>query len=266
MSKKQKDKFSFWPSDWLGGTTGMTAAERGVYIDLLCCQWQRGPMQEAQALLAGRAEPELVRQVLAEKFHRNPDGSWQNNRLEQERKRKASQTRAKAPRIDSGERLMVSLLEGLETGLMAYRPAEPPLLVFPCRGEPSSWGLSAEQVDKWQQLYEGLDVLAEARKALAWVEANGSKTAGGMTRFLVTWLNRATNSSGGGKARPESKTFRQVDADAKRRMLIKLKLEQTGLNHRDAERLSNLDEDSAMAEAKRLLGQTQFIAQEEIPW
>jgi len=88
-----------------------------------------------------------------------------------------------------------------------------------------------------------------------------------MTRFLVKWLNRATNSSGGSKARPEPKTFRQVDVDAKRRMLVKLKLEAAGLNPRDAERLSNLDEASALQEAKRLMQtQTAVVTQEEIPW
>lgn len=244
----------------------MTPAQRGVYIDLLCCQWQRGPMQEAQALVAGHGEADLVLQVLIEKFHRNPDGTWQNNRLEQERKRKASQKPAKRSKRDSDERLLNLGLDATEASLTRLIPAERALLVFPCRAEPSSWALTAEQVDKWQRLYQGLDVLAEARKALAWVEANGCKTAGGMTKFLVKWLNNAIDRSFGSKPRQEAKTFRQVDADAKRRMLIKLKLEQAGLNPRDAERLSNLDENSAMAEAKRLLGQTQFLTQEEIPW
>jgi hypothetical protein len=266
MAKRKN--FPLYPDDWLGGTMTMTAAERGVYIDLLCASWSKGgPLTYEEALAAGRQESEIVRSVLDKKFHRNPDGTLQNNRLEQERKQKPAKARKKAPRIDSGELLPIDGLKGLETGLTLYRPAEPPLLVFPCRGEPSNWGLTAEQVEKWKQLYPGLDVLAECRKALAWVEANGSKTAGGMTRFLVKWLNRATNSSGSSKPRPEPKTFRQVDADAKRRMLVKLKLEAAGLNPRDAERLSNLDEASALQEATRLMkSQTAVITQEEIPW
>jgi len=266
MAKRKN--FPLYPDDWLGGTMTMTASERGVYIDLLCASWSKGgPLTDEEAMAAGRQEAEIVRSVLDKKFHRNPDGTLQNNRLEQERKRKPSQTRKKAPRIVSGELLPIEGLEIPQTGLTLHRPDEPPLLIFPCRGEPSSWGLTAEQVDKWQRLYQGLDVLAECSKALAWAEANGSKTAGGMTRFLVKWLNRATNSSGGSKARPEPKTFRQVDVDAKRRMLVKLKLEAAGLNPRDAERLSNLDEASALKEAKRLMEtQTAVITQEEIPW
>lgn len=33
----------FWPSDWLAGTSGLTAAERGVYITILALIYeQRG--------------------------------------------------------------------------------------------------------------------------------------------------------------------------------------------------------------------------------
>jgi hypothetical protein len=69
------------------------------------------------------------------------------------------------------------------------------LLTFPCDGQRKSWGLSRDQIANWSSLYPKLDVLAECRKALAWVESDPSrrKTHRGMTRFLVDWLNRATN-------------------------------------------------------------------------
>lgn len=264
MSRK-KDMFQFWPSDWLGGTASLTAAERGVYIDLLAEQWQRGPLAEPEALAAGRAEPQIVRSVLVKKFHQNPDGTWQNNRLEQERQRAGRGKLRKAPKIDSDERLFPADDLGQETRLSVYKPELPPVLVFDCRGEPSKWGLTSEQVQAWQDLYQGLDVLAECRKALAWTQANGGKTAGGMTRFLVTWLNRATDKSGGSKQQPQ--TFRERDGENKKRMLFRLRLEQMGIDPRNAERLSNLSEQAAMTEAKRILNnQTQLITQEEIPW
>jgi hypothetical protein len=184
---KANQRFSFWTSDWIGGTSSLTPAERGVYIDLLAEQWQRGPLDESQALAAGRADAELVRQVLAKKFHRNPDGRWQNNRLEQERGKSRPRP---APRpTDAGT---VS--------------AAAPLLVFPCRGEPATWGLDAAQVQAWKDLYQGVDVLAECHKALAWVQANGGKTAKGMARFLVNWLNRVTDSTKGSRASDAAKT------------------------------------------------------------
>jgi hypothetical protein len=60
------------------------------------------------------------------------------------------------------------------------------------------WELTFAQVDEWAGLYPGLDVVAEAAKALAWVKANNRKTAKGMPRFLVSWLGRATNGARGG--------------------------------------------------------------------
>lgn len=74
-------------------------------------------------------------------------------------------------------------------------PPSPPLLVFPTDGKPREWALRREQVDEWATVYTSLDVLAECRAALAWVRADAGrrKTPGGMARFLVGWLNRATN-------------------------------------------------------------------------
>ena len=68
-------------------------------------------------------------------------------------------------------------------------------LLFPVAG-PSlhgTWVLTQEQMSRWVTTYPALDVLAECRKALAYVEANTKQTARGMPRFLVAGLNRATN-------------------------------------------------------------------------
>lgn len=87
----------------------------------------------------------------------------------------------------------------LENSPAALAPTEPPLLVFPTIGsEGHEWPLSAEQVAEWQGLFPGLDILAEARKALAWVGADKGrrKTFRGMPKFLVNWFNRAVDRSG----------------------------------------------------------------------
>ncbi len=77
--------------------------------------------------------------------------------------------------------------------------ATPAVLWLPCRasrrGDPPAWGLSQDQVDRWQAIFPGFDVLAEARKAEAWLQANPGrwKTPRGMARFLLSWLERANN-------------------------------------------------------------------------
>jgi len=80
----------------------------------------------------------------------------------------------------------------------AAEPKPPPadvVLVFPCAGKAAEWPLTQRQIDAWVAAYPGVDVMAECRKAWAWVEASPKrrKTAAGMPRFLVAWLNRATD-------------------------------------------------------------------------
>lgn len=66
---------------------------------------------------------------------------------------------------------------------------------FKTVGKPESWILTTGRIDEWQAAYPNLDVRSQCRMALAWLDANPikRKTASGMPRFLVNWLNNATN-------------------------------------------------------------------------
>lgn len=218
-------KFSFFPDDWLAGTMTLTAAERGAYIDLLATCWSVGALTEAEALAAGRADAETVRSVLRKKFRETAEGRWINHRLERERKKSRT-----APKMSGDER------KGTERGLIqadaigAQAVTEAALAVFPCRGVIKTWSLTESQVEAWERLFPGVDVRGECLKALAWVQANGGKTSGGMTRFLVSWLNRATDSRAGkivGAVRATIQpTFKQVDQSERERMLERLRREE----------------------------------------
>lgn len=75
-------------------------------------------------------------------------------------------------------------------------PPSPAALTFPTVGQGGArWDLREAKVTEWQALYPGLDILGESRRALAWIEASPErrKTSRGMERFLVAWLNRATD-------------------------------------------------------------------------
>lgn len=79
-------------------------------------------------------------------------------------------------------------------------PAPAPFMVFPVKGEPRSWNLSKRQVDRWQEMFPGLDVPATMRDCLVWQEAappGKQKTARGMTKFLSGWLIRNQDSGRG---------------------------------------------------------------------
>ena len=76
----------------------------------------------------------------------------------------------------------------------------PVVLEFPTVGtDGSSWRLRRVQVDEWRASYPNLDVVAECRKARAWVMANPGrrKTAKGMPKFLNAWLARSVDSGRG---------------------------------------------------------------------
>lgn len=78
-------------------------------------------------------------------------------------------------------------------------PAQPAILEFPVTGPGSgTWPLTADKVAEWAALFPTLDVLAECRKALAWVRENprNRKTASGMGRFLVGWFTRTIDRGG----------------------------------------------------------------------
>ena len=76
---------------------------------------------------------------------------------------------------------------------MPNEPHSPIVLWYPVRGQITRWALRDDQLSAWLAVYPRLDVLSECRKAWAWLEASPErrKTAKGMPRFLVGWLNRA---------------------------------------------------------------------------
>lgn len=65
-------------------------------------------------------------------------------------------------------------------------------MTFPTK-DGQGWILSPMVLEVWADVYAGLDVEQELRKASLWLDANPSrrKTARGMKRFLICWLNRA---------------------------------------------------------------------------
>lgn len=102
--------------------------------------------------------------------------------------------------------------KGVQEGKGTDVCAEPPsvstpsavVLIYPTSGKPQEWALTQAQIDEWADLYPNVAVEGEAKKALAWVKADlqRKKTAGGMPRFLVNWLNNAVRR---GDTRPVSR-------------------------------------------------------------
>jgi hypothetical protein len=72
---------------------------------------------------------------------------------------------------------------------------------FPCDGKEKEWHLTEQLAGELSALFPALDVMAQARLALAWVQAapDRRKTSRGMRRFITGWLTR-TQERGGARA------------------------------------------------------------------
>lgn len=93
------------------------------------------------------------------------------------------------------------------------------IAIFPVVGKGGSeWVLAESQLASWSELYPTIDVMSEVRKALAWIVANPGrrKTSRGMPQFLVGWLNRATDRSGGRRSSAGDQPFTQRELEAAR--------------------------------------------------
>jgi len=79
----------------------------------------------------------------------------------------------------------------------------PVLYSVPVIGDPAnpSWDLTRGLLNDLSTYYPGCDMEKEIRAAVAWILANPEKrkTAGGMRRFLTSWVNRAVNQPGVGR-------------------------------------------------------------------
>lgn len=84
-TKKRLPYFKFFPADFLGGVTWLTNEQVGVYIQLLCVEWEGGPLPRDLAAIERRVPGvTLAWPALQPKFIETPDG-WINERLEAER-------------------------------------------------------------------------------------------------------------------------------------------------------------------------------------
>lgn len=75
---------STYPADWLAGTLLMSFEEKGLYLELLCLQWESGHLPPDEQLRRLRTKPAALAAVLA-KFSVGEEGNRRNLRLETER-------------------------------------------------------------------------------------------------------------------------------------------------------------------------------------
>lgn len=164
-----------------------TMREQRAYYRERARSGQKGGLakaQKRQRLQAGLATPEL--ELSSSKLLAN----------------RSDQKREEEKGIDQKREEREEQKSGRSEPLTRSEPEDdsPVVATFPVIGPKGpTWPLRQRRLDVWRGLYPGVDVLAEARKALAWLDANPGrrKTFGGMPTFLVNWFNRSANTSRG---------------------------------------------------------------------
>jgi hypothetical protein len=97
------------------------------------------------------------------------------------------------------------------------KPDDPIVVTFPVVGGKShEWHFTQSHADELAAAFPGVGIIPEARKALAWCNANKTrrKTAKGMPNFLLGWMGRAQNRSAGTATHPPPMSFKTAEAVA----------------------------------------------------
>ena len=120
--------FQFYPDQFLSGTMHMLDAEVGLYMRLLCVQWETGSVPDDDNELAsyGKGGTPLAR--IRAKFKKGADGQLRNPRLERERAKQAEwreQQRQKG--IASGIARRTTVEPRLNIGSTSVEPEGNPL-------------------------------------------------------------------------------------------------------------------------------------------
>lgn len=208
-------------ADYLADTSHLNCAESGAYLHLIMHYWQKGglPIEDKRLASIARATPEQwsdMRDTIADFFG---DG-WTHSRIDEELEsaRKAYERRAAAGRAggkakadgkqsSSNAKAMPEQSqpqsqqkEEVANATSSPEPAKAaPVAVI---GLPTvsdgDFPVTADDIAEWQTAFPAVAVRQQLASMRQWLLANTTKrkTARGMKRFVVSWLDRKQNEGG----------------------------------------------------------------------
>jgi uncharacterized protein YdaU (DUF1376 family) len=95
--------FQFYPADFLVGIMGMSDEEVGVYVKMLCIQWERGSLpNDVTAIKTLVHAKRIPSPMVLEKFGLGADGQLRNARLETEREKQKAFRESRAKNAKKG--------------------------------------------------------------------------------------------------------------------------------------------------------------------
>lgn len=192
----RSDNIDFDPLAWLGepGLRMVSLQARGLWIDCLCVMWQcdeRGvlampdgsPMPATHLARIVGTTPGEVESCIAELLQSGVASRDDRGRVVSRRMVRLTPQRPAPTAIDYST---------IHAPIFGGGDAKP-VFSFACHGTTPRFDVDEAMLKQWEAAFPTLDVMAELRKAEAWLAANRRKTARGMPRFIVGWLSRATD-------------------------------------------------------------------------
>lgn len=135
----------------------------------------------------------------------------------------ASRARADRPtdrpterRSDSSELAENGHSKPVPLALVPIDPQPRAIVTFPCVGPVKHWILTESIAQELAEAFPTVDVVGEAKKAKAWIEAHESnrKTARGYRAFVTRWLTKATDKPSPPTRQPPPRPYRGIDLSA----------------------------------------------------
>jgi uncharacterized protein YdaU (DUF1376 family) len=219
--------FKFYPSDWIKGTRQLTSEEKAALIDIFCFMWEsptRGKIvsdwpgiarmtglewSHAEIVIVSLQRCgalDVVEVGNTKVTNSNTEVTLISRRMMRDQKRRDSnilrqrEFKKRKSNTEVTDKTQKSyIIKDLEDSLeLSFQDTPKPtasLLTFQTVGKTKEWFLTEAFLKPLKEAYPDLNVLAECKRALAWVlgSPRHRKTASGMGKFLTAWMGRAQN-------------------------------------------------------------------------
>jgi len=187
---------------WLVGTAGMTKAEKGVFIDLLCYQWENGSLSSIPSRLPIECANEWP--VLQLKFTECISGELVNPKLYEIRLEKEALLNKQVEGGRKGARLRYGSPTRKAIGIQSKskskskkseqepekKKEEKPFTAYEQKLANFFDSIPEQQLVIWERAYPGIDIAQCILEARAYAFSNTQKGYKNLNKFVNGWLSR----------------------------------------------------------------------------
>lgn len=207
--------FQLYSNDFLVGTMGMSDEEVGVYMKMLCLQWDRGSLpNDAVSIKKLINSKRVPSEIVMSKFQKGDDGFRRNARLEKERQKQTDfrDSRVKAG-SQGGKKKAENAIANSSTATILLDEKSKQNLALQSSSSSSdiislkrdivapTENTSVEPLPKktveevMSELkatgaYDGIDTAVELKRMQAWRLIPKNRNRQINYRFIVSWLNK----------------------------------------------------------------------------